>query len=106
MRAVIGRNRDAFNLLLDLGADLEARNSDGHTVWYYAVSDDPDLAVQLLERRKFSSIGQLPSLLHLAIKGQRVDLLELLLRHARISDVNHVFEDKDASGERGWDSLL
>jgi len=75
MCAVMARKRDAVNTLLGLGANVEAKDSDGHTVWYYAARESDDL-------------------------------LRLLLKRARIGDVNHVFERKSEFADKRYDGLL
>jgi len=75
MCAAMANKRDAFNTLLDLGANAEAKDSDGHTVWYYAARESDDL-------------------------------LRLLLKRARIGDVNHVFEGKTEFGDKTYEGLL
>ncbi|KAM7201692.1 hypothetical protein V8F33_003241 [Rhypophila sp. PSN 637] len=96
MLAAMGKRHEAFHCLLDRGADLRAKDTEGCGVWNYVAAHDPDFILHLIRSAIHPPPELLPSLLCQAVDAERVDLLELLLMRATTSHL--AYESIDPTG--------
>ncbi|KAK4213091.1 ankyrin repeat-containing domain protein [Rhypophila decipiens] len=89
MLAAMGKRHEAFHCLLNRGADLRAKDTEGCGVWNYVAAHDPDFIIHLIRSDIHPPPDLLPSLLCQAVDAERVDLLELLLTHATTSHLTY-----------------
>lgn len=106
MLAVKHKRTEAFQLLLDRGADLGAKDSQGLCVWHYIVNHDLDLRIRLIQSNRNPPLDSLYYLLPQAIDAERVDVLKLLLKRASRRHANAECKIRSGISDKVTDATI
>ncbi|KAM7186709.1 Ankyrin repeat-containing domain protein [Naviculisporaceae sp. PSN 640] len=86
MLAVMHKRHEVFRLLLARGADLNAKDSQGRSVWFYIAEHDPSFCVELISTNTIPRSDLLTPLLFQAAGSGHLELVELLVTKGAMVD--------------------